>query len=428
MPPSPVPNAQPPEVAKLERRLQRERQARLEAESIAERATSQLYDALRELKRDSALLELLEAVAKAANEGPTVVDAMQVCLHRICAHTGWPVGHALLLGDDQPQLVSSGVWHLDDADRFAAFTAASTSLTFSQGVGLPGRVLATGKPAMIPRLALDANFPRGRSAQEAGLQAAFAFPVMVESEVGAVLEFFHTEAVLPDQRLLEVMMQVGAQLGRIIERTRAEARLAYLALHDPLTGLPNRTLVLDRLDHALVRTRRSRSPIAVLYIDVDDFKVINDTLGHAVGDRALVAIAERLQACIRADDTVGRFGGDEFVVVLEDGNAAAQVARRVTEATWEPMVVDAHQVFIGLSVGVAVGAVTEEWDSSRLLRSADVALRMAKARGKGHYQFFDAARAATSDDAATGTAAPAPASAASTSAAARSPEYTAPSM
>jgi diguanylate cyclase (GGDEF)-like protein len=388
-------NTQPPEVAKLERRLQRERQARLEAESIAERATSQLYDALRELKRESALLELLEAVTKAANEGPTVADAMQVCLHRICAHTGWPVGHALVLDDGrQQQLVSNGVWHLDDVDQFAAFTAASTSLTFSQGVGLPGRVLATGKPGMIAQLALDVNFPRGRPAQEAGLQAAFAFPVMVGSEVGAVLEFFHTEAALPDHRLLEVMMQVGAQLGRIIERTQAEARLAYQALHDPLTGLPNRTLVLDRLDHGLARSRRSRSPIAVLYIDVDDFKVINDTLGHAAGDRALVAIAERLQACIRADDTVGRFGGDEFVVVLEHGEVAAQVARRVTEATWEPMVVDAHQVFVGLSVGIAVGAVTEDWDSSRLLRSADVALRVAKARGKGHYQFFDAAEVA----------------------------------
>jgi len=101
--------SQPPELAKLERRLQRERQARLEAESIAERATTQLYEALRELKRESALLELLEAVAKAANQGPTVADAMQVGLSRICAHTGWPVGHALVLSDDRPpQLVSSG--------------------------------------------------------------------------------------------------------------------------------------------------------------------------------------------------------------------------------------------------------------------------------------------------------------------------------
>lgn len=384
-----VDTAKQPEVFSLERRLSRERRARFEAESIAERATSELYEAVQELRRKTSLLEVLGAVATAANEAASVEDAMQVCLDRICDHTGWPVGHALLLSDNvPPDLASSGVWHLQDSGQFDAFVQSTAGMCFAVGSGLPGRVLATATPAWISRLSDDDNFPRERWATESGLQAGFAFPVLVRSEIAAVLEFFSTESVPPDERLLDVMAQAGAQLGRVIERSRSEARLAHLALHDPLTGLPNRTLLLDRLHQALARSSRTGWSVDMLFVDIDDFKVINDSLGHSAGDAVLLAVAQLLQASVRAMDTIARIGGDEFAVLLENCDDAVMVAQRIAKALGIPIIVESRETFITVSTGIALGSAGQ-WRADELLRAADVAMHEAKIRGKDRYQVFE---------------------------------------
>ncbi|HET7486901.1 MAG TPA: EAL domain-containing protein [Acidimicrobiales bacterium] len=180
---------------------------------------------------------------------------------------------------------------------------------------------------------------------------------------------------------------VSAAIRDVTSRKVAEEELAHQALHDSLTGLPNRTLLADRLDHALARASRNGGEVAVLFLDLDRFKLINDSLGHAVGDGVLVALADRLQRIVRATDTVARFGGDEFVVVCEDAREGLRLADRLAEAVLQPVVVDGEEMFLSVSVGVAVAQGAQSAEA--ILRDADAAMYRAKERGRARIEYFD---------------------------------------
>ncbi len=183
----------------------------------------------------------------------------------------------------------------------------------------------------------------------------------------------------------------------VTARKAAELQLAHQAMHDALTGLPNRALFLDRLDHALRRrTRRGTGVLAVLFLDVDRFKVINDSLGHDAGDRLLVDVAGRLDAALRPADTVARFGGDEFTILCEDVAGeleAVAIAQRVIDLFEEPFDVDGRELFLTTSVGVALAAGSRPAPRrpEDLIRDADAAMYRAKERGKARYELYDAA-------------------------------------
>ncbi|MGQ0521867.1 MAG: PAS domain S-box protein [Actinomycetota bacterium] len=594
-----------------------------------------------------ALLSLLHTTATAANEASSVEQAMQVCLDEVCTYFRWPVGHfyTVVLGPPE-ELVSSAIWHLADPERFDAFRRVTEALRLTRGKGLPGRVLATGAPAWIPRLKDDENFPRLDWTVEAGLCAGYAFPVLAGERVVGVLEFFSATAGEPDRSVVEVMGQVGTQMGRVVERAataaalqdseermrlvvetagdafvgidrdgtilawnaaaealfgwpreeaigrrltetiippryraahgeglarylasgestvlgrrvelealhrdghevpmelavwpvrvgrdvqfnafvhdiserrqaevalreaeerfrrafddapigmclvdhegrilranqsycemlgysedalrgmtvgeltypddveasqepfgrvlagglasyrvekryvhadghpvwamlnvsavrddggrivhligqiedisarrQAEEALTRQALHDHLTGLPNRSLMLDRLRLALARTRRQPGTVTVMFVDLDNFKCINDSLGHDAGDQVLVTVAQRLQAAVRPADTVCRMGGDEFVVVCEglDEAEPTEIARRVEAAVSEPFAVDGREVAVTASVGLAVDAGGTAGPEG-LLGNADAAMYRAKKAGKARYHVFD---------------------------------------
>jgi diguanylate cyclase (GGDEF)-like protein/PAS domain S-box-containing protein len=166
-------------------------------------------------------------------------------------------------------------------------------------------------------------------------------------------------------------------------------RMSHLAQHDSLTGLPNRLLLHDRLGRATALARRHRSSFAVLFVDVDRFKHVNDTLGHASGDQLLQSIARRLVACVRSSDTVSRQGGDEFVVLLPElarGEEAALSAQKILEALSLPQHIDGHELQVTVSIGIGVFPHDGN-DPEMLLKSADMALFDAKAAGRGVYRF-----------------------------------------
>ncbi|HEX6458896.1 MAG TPA: EAL domain-containing protein [Thermoleophilaceae bacterium] len=178
----------------------------------------------------------------------------------------------------------------------------------------------------------------------------------------------------------------------VTDRKELEDQLAHRAFHDALTGLPNRSLFTDRVGHALARRVREPGRIAVLFLDVDDFKTVNDSLGHAAGDELLVGIAKRLDECLRSGDTAARLGGDEFAILLEDVSEpaeAAGVAERVIESLRPPFDIDGKRTFVYASIGIAQSAGTPGERAEELLRNADVAMYIAKRRGKGGHEFFE---------------------------------------
>jgi diguanylate cyclase (GGDEF)-like protein/PAS domain S-box-containing protein len=182
----------------------------------------------------------------------------------------------------------------------------------------------------------------------------------------------------------------------ISERKEFEEQLAHQAFHDTVTDLANRALFRDRVIHAIERQERDQKPVSVLFMDLDDFKTINDSMGHAAGDHVLREVGERLRGCLRAADTAARLGGDEFAILLEDGGdgiQAVDVADRVMELLQAPLMIDDKEVFVRASVGIAIadGSHLGEEGAEELLRNADVAMYMAKEKGKGRYQMFEPA-------------------------------------
>ena len=179
-----------------------------------------------ELAKTNALIQLIRTVATASNQASTIEEAVQTCLDEVCSYTGWPLGHGYLRpaaeGGLEDVLVSKGLWHVDDPKGFAPFMEAIREIRFSPGVGLPGRVLASGEAVWLSDVTRDGNFPRAALAEEHGLKSAFAFPIRVGGEVLAVLEFFSTDVAEPDEDLFAVMTEAGKQLGLVAERERAE--------------------------------------------------------------------------------------------------------------------------------------------------------------------------------------------------------------
>jgi diguanylate cyclase (GGDEF)-like protein/PAS domain S-box-containing protein len=187
--------------------------------------------------------------------------------------------------------------------------------------------------------------------------------------------------------------RVAGSLSDVTERKRTETRLQHDALHDALTGLPNRMLFLDRLEQAMRRAARRGADVvcAVLFVDLDRFKLVNDSLGHRAGDALLTAVARRLESALRPGDTVARLGGDEFTVLLEeisDVHEATRVAERIHATLADSFTIGGRELVVGASVGIALGA--PDAHPEELVRDADVAMYRAKAEGRGRHEIFDA--------------------------------------
>ena len=202
----------------------------------------------------------------------------------------------------------------------------------------------------------------------------------------------HVEVVANNLLADTTVEGIVLTLRDVSERKGLEEELKHQAFHDALSGLANRALFLDRLEHALARATRSHSLLAVLFLDLDDFKLVNDSLGHAAGDDLLVAVAARLDSSLRGGDTAARFGGDEFAVLLEeisDLEEATQVAERIISELRAPMMIEDREIQVHASIGIALPSDIE--GPAELLQAADVAMYAAKGRGKGRYEVYQPA-------------------------------------
>jgi diguanylate cyclase (GGDEF)-like protein len=253
-----------------------------------------------------------------------------------------------------------------------------------------GYALAIGTATVVNDWENENRFKQSELQRQEGVRSAAVVLIKGEGQpygvIGAASRRLHHFS----QEDVNFMQALANVLANAIERRRNEERTQHEALHDPLTGLPNRNLFLDRLQHALSVAARRETSISVLFLDLDQFKVVNDSLGHAAGDELLAAVAPRIEGALRPGDTVARFGGDEFAVLAEDvGNerGATRVAERIAEALSRPFILREREHFVSASVGIAIGEGNEAPEA--LIRDADSALYRAKEHGRGGYEIFD---------------------------------------
>jgi diguanylate cyclase (GGDEF)-like protein len=291
----------------------------------------------------------------------------------------------LLQSTEQMAIDASGGVELRTEEAMRRFDSARAILTVS--------IVLTLVLALVIGVRLERSITRpidelvAATRAIAGGDLGFSIPVKEGAEFGELARHFNSMSAA----LRESYRALHAEID---ERKSAEERLLYDAFHDALTGLPNRALFVDRLEHVLGGVdRHPDEKYAVLFLDLDRFKVINDSLGHLVGDHLLVAVGERIASSLRPGDTVARLGGDEFAVLLEgmrEPGDALQVADRIQKSLARSVVIDGHEMFVTTSIGIAVQS--ERYHKpEQILRDADIAMYQAKLKGKACSELFDAA-------------------------------------
>jgi diguanylate cyclase (GGDEF)-like protein/PAS domain S-box-containing protein len=253
-----------------------------------------------------------------------------------------------------------------------------------------GYTLLTGAPVIVEDWDTETRFAQPRYGER---RTAAGLSVKIEGRSREPFGVLVVQSLAPRRFVpgdVDFLQALANVLADALERQAIEDAIRDRAVHDPLTGLPNRVLFVDRLEHALSRLGRQESLAAILFLDIDHFKLVNDSLGHHVGDELLTAAAPRLRQALRSSDTVARFGGDEFGILLEDiasERDAIETAERIAAIFARPFVLSGSEHFVTTSIGIALARGGELADE--LIRDADAAMYRAKDRGRARYEVFD---------------------------------------
>lgn len=274
----------------------------------------------------------------------------------------------------------------------AAFNEAFIGFAIGPNRGSCGTAMYRREPIIVSDIAADPLWEEFRAAPlQYGLKACWSLPIVVTGDqVLGSLAIYHDKTSTPTERQLNLVASAVHLAGIAIQRNRTEARIQHMAHHDELTDLPNRTLLMEQVTQAIQQARRAQDKVALLMVDLDRFKDVNDSLGHHTGDLLLCEVAERLSGAVRAGDIVARLGGDEFVIALPtltESHSPSYVAQKVMQMLSKPFFVQDHTFQLGCSIGISLypddGATAPD-----LLRAADTAMYAAKDHGRGCYQFF----------------------------------------
>ncbi|MDB5927190.1 MAG: hypothetical protein JWN13_6126 [Betaproteobacteria bacterium] len=334
------------------------------------------------------------AITRALSEAGSLSEAITKVLETIGTNLGWHYGSRWQWDATNGVLRRRESWGVDSPEvrEFDAAVGLMSILPRKGGAGLVSRTFTARKPVWITDVAKSAAFKRQPAAAQAGLHGAFAFPLKRGNEVLGVMEFFHRDVREPEPALIDIAESIGSEIGQYIVRMEAEEAVKFMAMHDALTRLPNRAMFNERLAGAIAQAHRHSRKLAVLFIDLDRFKLINDTLGHEAGDSVLGDAAQRLTDNLRAGDTVARLGGDEFVVLLEevvDPVYVGSVSQKLITALAAPFVIGGREYRVTASIGVSTYPDDGD-DAETLLKNADSAMYRAKELGRNAYEFYSA--------------------------------------
>ena len=343
-----------------------------------------------ERKRAEQRERMEHAVTRVLAESETLTEAFPKIIQIICETLSWDCGGRWSIDEHVKAISCVETWNIP-SEPIAEFIASIRNLSLQPThEGLVRQVWASGEPKWISDVESDAGFQRGPLTAKAGLHGAFAFPILAGNVTLGVLEFFSREIRSPDASLLQMVRVIGSQIGQFMARKQAEENLLYVATHDTLTGLLNRYMFNQRFAHALNNAVRYDKSMALLFLDLDRFKFINDTLGHPFGDRLLVEVGNRLRLCLRESDSIARFGGDEFVALIEDFTAPSDVisvAQKILHAVRWPFLLEGETCHVTASIGISLYPA-DGADLATLLKNADIAIYRAKEQGKNNYVFY----------------------------------------
>jgi diguanylate cyclase (GGDEF)-like protein/PAS domain S-box-containing protein len=332
------------------------------------------------------------AITRVLAEAQALSHAVPEIIRTVCETMGWDYGDRYEYDAEFDVLRRREMWCIDTPEMhaFAESAAHRTVKPDVSGTGLVRRTYAARKVVWIADISNDPGLQRRELVAKAGLHGAFAFPLIASNQVLGVMEFFHRDVREPDATLIQIAESIGSQIGQFIVRMQAEEAVKYVALHDSVTHLPNRVMFNQRLEQAIAQAQRHARKLALMFIDLDRFKVINDTLGHEIGDVLLREVAERLKNNLRGGDIVARLGGDEFVVLLEDVDATGginSVAEKLTVAMTASFTVADREVHVTGSIGISMYPADAR-DARSLMKYADIAMYRAKEQGRNTFQFY----------------------------------------
>ncbi|HUZ30216.1 MAG TPA: EAL domain-containing protein [Solirubrobacteraceae bacterium] len=338
----------------------------------------------RRLRRKAAQQEVVAALGARALEGEELSELMSDAAIRVAETLD-----AAFVGVHE---------YLPDRDAFVLFAGEGPDTFRRTGGKIPadgsqlGETLRSGRELIVGDWTAESKLVEATFFCAQGIASGIAVPFPATPEVFGVLSVQSTEPHQFNYEDAVFLRAITSILAAAIARHQTEEKIRHQALHDSLTTLPNRVLLEDRLSRALATARRHGRSLAVLFLDLDHFKRVNDGLGHTTGDEVLLAVAQRLSGCLRSEDTLARFGGDEFVVLLpeiEDAQGWRVVVERIREALRAPLSLDERQIMVSVSIGVALGGTHEPGkDAQALVRDADLAMYAAKQSGPGRETVF----------------------------------------
>jgi diguanylate cyclase (GGDEF)-like protein/PAS domain S-box-containing protein len=327
-------------------------------------------------RRAALIVDLRHAVTRTLAQAESADCVIAILLRELGERMEWEYGAFWRPAAEGASLVCTDVWSLEE-ERLAGFAEASKAIELEEGVGLPGRVWASRRPAFVVDVTRDGNFPRAAAAIEAGLHGAICFPVANQDVRLGTIEFLSAAIGHADEKLLDALASIGAEVGGHLaamrERSELLSRMETMARTDELTGLPNRRAWEDQLQRELARARRSGERFSIAILDLDHFKDFNDSRGHQAGDELLKDAGAAWPQAVRASDFLARYGGEEFALLLPGCPPAcgSDAVERIRSATPR-----------GETCSAGLAAWDGEESAEALVARADAALYEAKRAGR----------------------------------------------